>query len=74
MSEKSRGKETPSLILFLIIGAVAGLIIGVVIWYVFAGIQSLLGVPSYMSGPPIYYLIAWTVAGVFGLPFMMFER
>ncbi len=70
---KNDKKSAPSLILFLIVGAAAGLILGVVIWYVFVGIQSLLGVPSYMSGPPIYYLIAWTVAGAFGLPFMMFK-
>ena len=74
MSAKSDGEGALSLLFFIIVGAIVGLIVGVVVWYVFVGIQLLLGIPSYMSGPPVYYLVAWTVGGVFGLPYMMFER
>jgi len=77
MTEKPSESHLPWLIVLIIVGIPAGLVAGVVIWYIFVGIQYLLHIPSahlYAGGPLSLYLVAWAIAGAFGLPFFFAKR
>ena len=54
----------------VVLGAFLGFIAGHVIWFLYGQIQLFLGVShpyAVLYGPPLYYQIAWTIAGVFGI-------
>jgi hypothetical protein len=65
-------KAGSALLLFLLIGAVAGYFIGYISWIVFGQIQVAVGVSfpyAALLPPPSFYLIGWVVVGALSFPF-----
>jgi hypothetical protein len=69
-----RARTGKMLVLFLLVGAVVGFLMGCVTWFIFGQIQLAAGIVYAYAAilpPPTYYLLAWTGFGAIGFAFEM---
>jgi hypothetical protein len=72
--ESSTAKAGKTIVLFLLIGAVVGFVMGYISWIVYGQIQMAAGfydLHTAFTPPPTFYLLVWTALGAVSFAFAM---